>query len=129
MQGLYVLVATALFVSVSLFAKEGPQEKESYVNFTDVYVQRSRGIVEPHELLVQGMFPNGCHKWAKSEVEHLDDFTHQVRGISRVTQGMCIMVMVPFTKEVDLGVLKPGRHKVEVINGDGTTFEKEFVLQ
>ena len=129
MNSLYVLLATVLFVSLSLFANERAEEKETYLNFTDVYVQRSRGIVEPHELLLQGMFPNGCHTWMKSEVEHLDEFTHRVRGVSKVKQGMCIMVMVPFTKEVDLGVLKPGTHKVEVINGDGTSIEKEFVLR
>jgi len=97
-----------------------------YVHFNDVYIQHDRGIVEPNELLVTGMFPNGCDKWLRAEVKHLDDFTHEVRGVAQVTQGMCIMMMVPFTREVDVGRLKEGTHTVRVVNNDGTIFEKTF---
>lgn len=109
-------------------AVEGRQavEKEVYVHFNDVYIQRDRGFVEPNELLVTGMFPNGCYKWLGAEVKHLDDYTHEVRGTAKVVQGNCIMMMVPFTKEVDVGLLKEGTHTVRVVNNDGTTFEKTF---
>lgn len=122
-----VFAGVLLFVS-SIFASEQRIEKETYVNFSDFYIQKSHGIVEAKELLLQGMFPNGCHKWLKADVTHLDDFTHEVRGLSKVTQGMCIMVMSHFTHEVDLGILKEGEHTVRVINGDGTIIEKQFVM-
>ena len=122
-----VFAGVLLFVS-SIFASEQRIEKDTYLNFSDVYIQKSHGIVEAKELLLQGMFPNGCHKWLKSEVTHVDDFTHEVRGLSKVAQGMCIMVMVPFTHEVDLGVLKEGHHIVRVLNADGTVIEKEFEM-
>ncbi len=128
MNTFHIIFGALLFFASTLFATEQRIEKETYLNFSDVYVQKSRGIVEPKELLLNGMFPNGCHKWLKAEVTHLDKFTHEVRGLSKVAQGMCIMVMVPFTKEVDLGQLAEGEHLVRVINGDGTTIEKTFTM-
>lgn len=103
-----------------------PVEKEQLLNFNDVYIQKDRGIVEPNELLVMGMYPNSCYKWQAAEVKHVDDFTHEVRGVAKVQQGICTMQLVSFTKEVDLGLLKAGDHTVRVINADGTIFEKQF---
>jgi hypothetical protein len=126
---LIVALLSTTLMSVSAFAAgEGqvPVEKEQYLNFNDVYVQKDRGVVEPAELLVIGVFPNGCYKWEKAEVKHIDDFTHEVRGLAKVQQGICTMMLVSFTKEVDLGILKEGQHTARVINADGTIFEKQF---
>lgn len=129
MKSLNFLIAAISLWSADLFAAQVVTQKEVNVLFSDVYVQRSRGIVEPHELLMTGVFPNGCYKWNKAEVEHKDDFTHEVKGKANVAQGICTMVMVPFTKEVDLGVLKRGEHLVRVVNADGTIIEKKFTLE
>lgn len=130
MESLKILITTALFVSASLFATEKQTvEKDSNVLFTDMYIQKSHGVVEAQEVLVSGVFPNGCYKWAKAEVEHKDKFTHEIHGIAKVTQGVCIMVMVPFTKEVDLGQLDKGTHTVRAMNGDGTVIEKTFEIK
>lgn len=124
----HILLSIALFSSAAFAAGQGqaPVEKEQYLNFNDVYIQKDRGVVEPNELLVVGVFPNGCYKWETAEVKHLDDFTHEVRGLAKVQQGICTMMLVSFTKEVDLGLLKSGEHTVRVINADGTIFEKQF---
>ncbi len=124
-----LIVALALVSSTASAAGQGqaPVEKETYLNFNDVYIQKDRGVVEPNELLVTGVFPNGCYTWQSAEVKHIDDFTHEVRGVGKVRQGICTMMLVSFTKEVDLGVLKSGQHIARVINADGTVFEKEFV--
>ncbi len=125
-----ILVAafSAASSTVAFGAGQGqvPVEKDQLLNFTDVYVQKDRGIVEPKELLVMGMYPNTCYKWEAAEVKHVDDFTHEVRGLAKVQQGMCTMQLVSFTQEVDLGLLKAGDHTVRVINADGTVFEKQF---
>ena len=129
MSSINILFATLLIASVTGFAAEPKLvEKETYVSFSDFYIQKSRGVIEPHELLVSGVFPNGCYQWVKAEVNHPDQYTHEVRGVANVAQSICIMVLVPFTKEVDLGVLKQGTHTVRVMNGDGTVIEKQFDL-
>jgi hypothetical protein len=127
MKSMAVLFATIFIASANLFAEQATQ-KETQVNVSDVYIQRSRGVVEAQELLLTGLFPNGCYKWVRADVKHETDYIHEVRAIGKVTQGMCIMVMVPFTKEVDLGVLKEGTHTVRVMNADGTSIEKQFEL-
>lgn len=127
MKSLIPMMAAVLFTG-SVFAAPQQQlaQKEKFVDFNDVYVQKDRGIVEPNELLVTGMYPNTCYTWVNAEVKHVDDFVHEVRGVAKVSQGACAMMQVPFTKEVDLGLLKEGVHTARVINGDGTTFEKTF---
>jgi hypothetical protein len=123
-----LLIAFSMNVTANQTPEPAPAQKETVISVSDIYIQKSRGFNEPHELLLTGIFPNGCYKWLRADVKHVTDHQHEVRALAKVTQGMCIMVLVPFTKEVDLGVLKRGTHTVKVINGDGTTLEKQFEL-
>ena len=42
---------------------------------------------------------------------------------------MCLMVLVPFTKEIRLGKLSVGTHSVKLVNGDGTYIEKQINIE
>ena len=119
-----LLTAAVLLTSASVFAED--VEKETYVSFTDVYVPK---IVNPGEnvvALLSGFFPNSCYRWKNGEVTHESTFKHTVKGLAAVSQGMCLMVIVPFNKEVDLGRLEQGHHVIRIVNGDGTYLEKEL---
>ena len=78
---------------------------------------------------MNGIFQNGCYKWKRAQVDHLNSVTHEIRSIASVSPGMCIMVLVPFQSEVRLGFMSKGNHLLRFINGDGTYSEKVLVIQ
>ncbi len=80
-------------------------------------------------VIVSGVFPNGCYSWGEAKVENKSETLHEVTSLAEVTQGMCIMVMVPFSKEVRLGQFSKGEHVIRFVNGDGTFLEKTVVIE
>jgi hypothetical protein len=49
--------------------------------------------------------------------------------MATVSQGMCMMVLIPFTQEVRLGELQSGTHQLRFISGDGTYLQKTMVIE
>lgn len=80
-------------------------------------------------VVVNGVFQNGCYKWNRAEVNNVDDFNHEVKSFATVNQGMCIMVLIPYQKEVRLGHLNTGKHNLKFLNGDGTYLEKQLIVE
>ena len=105
-----------------------PQEKEVVLSISDAYIPGGFSSESDAFVIVNGLFPNGCYRWKRSDVQHEGNI-HEVRSVASVSQGMCIMVLVPFTQEVQLGKLTAGEHKVRFVNGDGTYMEKSLVVE
>ena len=103
--------------------------KEVVVGLNDVFVPGGFDSEADAFVVVSGVFPNGCYKWKGAEVNHSGTFTHEVVSKATVSQGMCLMVLVPFTKDVRVGKLETGKHTVRFLNGDGTYFEKNLVVE
>ena len=125
---LLVSVVAALAMGSSAVAA-GPTEKEVVVGVNDAYVPGGFDSTSDVFVVVNGLFPNSCYKWSRADINHADALTHEVKSVAKVSQGMCLMVLVPFTKEVRLGVLGSGDHKVRFLNGDGTYLEKGLVIE
>lgn len=123
-----VLGAVALWGGVA-FADATPADREVVVGITDVYVPGGFDSTSDVFVVVNGIFPNGCYKWSRANVNHISASSHEVKSVAKVSQGMCLMVLVPFTKEVPLGVLGKGTHNVRFSNGDGTYLEKNIVIE
>lgn len=124
------MVATlVLLTGVSSFAGDLPAEKEVVVGLNDAYVPGGFDTGSDAYVVSNGVFPNGCYRYKRSEVTHKDDFTHEVRTIAGVSQGMCLMVLVPFTKEVRLGKFAAGKHTLRFIDGNGSYFEKSMTVE
>lgn len=127
------LMAAVAIVAVSFgttaMAANQPAEKEVVVGVNDAYVPGGFDSSSDVYVVVNGLFPNGCYRWARAEVTHPEQAVHEVRSIARVSQGMCLMVLVPFTKEVRVGVIGAGEHKVRLMNGDGTYLEKSLTIE
>jgi len=106
-----------------------PQTKDIAIGVNEVYIPG--GLVANSDILVvaSGLFPNGCYRWKGATVHHSDDFNHEVQAYATVSQGMCIMVLVPFTKEIPLGKLVKGEHTLKFLNGDGTYLLKTMTIQ
>lgn len=111
---------------ISQPASAAPTEREIVVGLNDVYVPSGFDTASDVYVVANGIFPNGCYRWKRADVTHRDAFTHEVRSVASVSQGMCIMVLVPFTKEVQLGRFQAGKHLLRFLNGDGTYIEKSL---
>lgn len=125
-----ILVAAVVFFGMSAFAgTQAPVEKEVQIGLSGVYVPGGFDSSSDVYVVVNGVFQNGCYKWKRADVDNKDDFNHSIKSVASVSQGMCIMVLVPFQKEVRLGKFATGKHNLRFENGDGTYFEKSLVVE
>lgn len=129
-----LLVAAALAtltfaVNASAGQTPSPGTREVVVSVADAYVPGGFDSTSDVFVVVNGIFPNGCYRWNRADVTHPTQYIHEVRSIANVSQGMCLMVLVPFTKEVHVGQIGAGDHKIRMINGDGTYLEKDLNIE
>lgn len=104
-------------------------EREVQIGISGVYMPTRVDRDDEVEVVVNGVFQNGCYRWKRAEVKHVAMTTHEVRSYATVSQGMCLMVLVPFQKEINIGRLNPGRHLVRFINGDGTYLDRYLTAE
>ena len=106
------------------------EEKEIQVSINDALVPSKVKAYESVKAVISGLFPNGCYKYSRSEVNHnTNSNTHKVRTYAKVSPGMCIMVLVPYTREVELGTFAPGEHHIRFENSDETYMQKTIIAE
>ena len=123
-----LLVAVTVLAAQFSFA-EVPAEREVQVGISGAFIPGGFDSASDAYVIVNGVFQNGCYKWKRADINSKDGFTHEIRSIAAVTQGMCIMVLIPFQKDVRLGQLQAGKHTLRFLNGDGTYLEKSMVVE
>jgi hypothetical protein len=120
--------ATAIFSQgVSALAADGDQH-EKVVAISDAYVPSGFDSTSDSFVVLNGWFPNSCFKLEKTEVKHVGPFLHEVTTKALVTEGLCLAVIIPFHKEVQLGKLATGDHTLHFMNGEGTYLEKHLMI-
>lgn len=126
-----LLVMTALLSVIGWTSAQAqvPTEKEIVVGINDAYIPAGLDSNSDAFVVTTGIFPNGCYRWKRADVVHPTAFNHEVSTLATVSQGMCLMVLVPFTKEVRIGKLSPGEHTLRFKNGDGTYLEKKLTIE
>lgn len=129
MKKLLAIALTALLASTFANANTEPEEREVSIGITGAYVPGGFDSNSDAYVVVNGVFQNGCYKWKRADRVTRDEFNHEIRSIATVTPGMCIMVLVPFQKEVRLGQLPSGKHNLKFVNGDGTYLEKSLIVE
>lgn len=123
------LAAALALASIGAFAQSTlPKTSERVVNISTAVIPSGFDNSEP-VAVVSGLFPNSCYSWARADVTHPTGFTHEVRNVANVQTGMCLMVMIPFSEEVDLGRFSPGSHTIRFVNGDGSYIEKTLQVR
>lgn len=132
----YTLMGAALMVAVIFIfglriAKAGDDipTKEVIVAINDAYIPAGFDSTTDAYVVVSGLFPNGCYKWKEAEVKHTGTLTHEITSIATVYQGMCIQVLVPYSKDIKLGRLASGKHSLRFLSNDGTYLEKNLVVE
>lgn len=106
-----------------------PQYKDVQIGISDAYIPGGFDSDADAYVVTSGVFPNGCYRWKNADIKNVDSYTHEIKSTASVSQGMCIMVLVPFTKEVRLGKLNSGKHTLRFLNGDGTYLEKSMQIE
>lgn len=122
------LILSIFGQSIALAAQDVPQ-KEVSVGINGVFVPGGFDSSSDAYVVVNGIFPNGCYRWSRADVNNIDNFTHEITSKANVSQGMCIMVLIPFQKDISLGKLSAGKHTLKFLNGDGTYIEKNLNIE
>ncbi|MBN8538477.1 MAG: hypothetical protein J0M15_15605 [Deltaproteobacteria bacterium] len=125
-------ISIAMFLIIwapSMSSAAAAQDREVIVGINEAFIPGGFDIYSETYVVASGIFPNGCYKWSRVDVKHVDKFNHEIRSVANVRQGMCIMVLIPFNKEVKLGKFDAGQHTLRFVNGDGTYLEKTMVVE
>lgn len=118
-------------VSAAHFAKaDGPVVKEVTMAVNDVFVPEVVESGKDAKIVLSGMFPNSCYRWSRAQVVTSQETFHEIKAMASVTVNtMCLMVLVPYSKEVNLGQLSAGEHTLRFVSGDDTYFERKLIVQ
>ncbi|MES2800977.1 MAG: hypothetical protein V4654_00665 [Bdellovibrionota bacterium] len=120
----------ALSIAHAANAKSNPQStKEVDISISDAFIPGGFDSDADSYVVVNGVYPNGCYRWLRSEVVDKDNFNHDIKAVASVSQGLCIMVLVPFNHDVHLGKLASGEHTLNFLNGDGTYLQKTLKIE
>lgn len=106
-----------------------PATKDVVIGINDVFVPGGFDSQADAYVVVTGIFPNGCYHWKNANVKHISGTEHEITSVASVSQGMCIQVLIPFSKDVRLGQLSTGTHNLRFMSGDGTYMEKQMVVE
>ena len=107
-----------------------PITKEVVIAINDAFVPEVVDQNSDAKIVLIGMLGNSCYRWSKAEVTDTEPLVHQVRATATVTlNAMCLMVLVPYNKEVNLGRLTPGEHTLRFVSADDTFFERKMTVK
>lgn len=125
----FLLALTIAAFSLPLARADEPKTRDVVVSIADAYVPSGFDSSSDAFVVVSGIFPNSCYRLKDATVEHVGPALHEVTTYATVTEGLCLMVLVPFNKEARLGKLQAGEHKLRFMNGDGTFMERNLVVE
>lgn len=87
-------------------------------SFGKIYVPAGFDNNDNVQIVGEGMFPNTCYRYAKTSVQ-VDHAAKTIRldTVAYKYPGVCLQVIVPFDRVVDLGILKEGEYSI-ITNND-----------
>lgn len=126
------LMSVFVFVSamqMNSAAFAAPTTREVNIAANDIFVPEVLDRASDAKIVLSGMFPNSCYRWSRAEINHVESTFHVIRALAFVTvDTMCLMALVPYSKEVNLGRLQPGEHILRFVSGDSTYFERKVIV-
>jgi hypothetical protein len=100
------------------------------INVQNVQILSDLNAHSNIEVMVTGMFMNGCYSWNGAEVGAVsEDNVIEVKTYASVFQGVCIMAMTMFSERVSLGSLDAGEYTVKFLQGDGTYLMQKLKVE
>lgn len=91
------------------------------ISFGKIYIPDGFDNNDNVQIAGEGMFPNTCYRYATTsvKVDHTAKTIH-LNTVAYKYPGMCLQVMVPFDRVVDVGILKEGDYSI-ITNKDNQT--------
>ncbi len=124
-----IVILMTMMLGATVYAAPTANEKEVQIGVSSAFVPGGFDATSDAYVVISGVFQNGCYRWSRAEVTNVDSFNHEIKTMATVTQGMCIMVLVPFQKDIALGKLDTGKHSLKFVNSDGTFLEKTMSVE
>jgi len=101
------------FLAVKAPADDAPTKVK--VNFAKIYVAQGFDSNDKVQIVGEGIYTNGCFRNAETKVRV--DHVQKVISLTPFAykyDGICIQVVLPFDRVVDIGILKAGTYKVRL---------------
>ncbi len=124
-----LMISMIALLTSTVFATPTVTEKEVEIGISGAFVPAGFDSTSDAYVVVNGVFQNGCYSWKRSDVNNISEFNHEIKSVAAVKQGMCIMVLIPFQKDIRLGKLATGKHTLKFLSGDGTYLEKTLNVE
>lgn len=118
------LISSLLLFATSTAVAFSPTSHEEVAPVMDAYVPEQTKSSEPTYVIVSGLFRNGCLNYDRAFTTPMDEKTIEIRVLATVTEGACTMARKPYRREVALGTLPAGEHRLVFVSGDGSRFER-----
>ncbi|MBI2646196.1 MAG: hypothetical protein HYW85_04075 [Deltaproteobacteria bacterium] len=112
--GILMLVFLGLFCSSFGFATEPQAPRLLEVGVSDVFVPQGFDDNDNAQVVVEGIFPTTCYKLGPVKVDINED-TIKITPQAYFYHGPCLQVMVPYKQEINLGILKAGTYKLNIL--------------
>lgn len=108
---LVLIVISYSLLTVTAFADNNPVVVPA--RFSKVYVPDGFDDNDNVQIVGEGMFSNSCYRYASTEVS-VDHNNKKIRLTPTAYKysGMCLMVIMPFDRALDLGILKKGTYSI-----------------
>lgn len=129
MKSQIAILLSIVSLTISFGAQAATDSKEVTVAINNVFVPGGFDSNSDAYVVVSGIFPNGCYKWKGPSLKDVNNFEHEITSVATVNQGMCIQVLVPFSKDIRLGRLSAGSHTLRFLSNDGTFIEKNLKIE
>ncbi|MEO0336344.1 MAG: hypothetical protein AAF202_08110 [Pseudomonadota bacterium] len=128
---LSMMMGSATLAAAPTAYDEVRESREIAVNISDALVPtRVDAYREDVKVQISGLFNNTCYSFNRvMTTQEKSTNTYVVQTMADVQSGHCLMVLVPFMKEVNLGTFERGEFTVRFMNGDNTFFEKKVVSE
>lgn len=111
-----LLVVAALVVSGHARADDPPSGTLVLLSGAEIFAPEGFDSNDQALVVLDGTLPNSCYRLAQQEVvRDADGVTFHVRQYARRFPGVCLDFVVPYTKEVELGVLPQGKFTVDMV--------------
>jgi hypothetical protein len=106
-------ISFLILAAFNLNARADAFPKVVPASFNTGYIPVGFDTNDNSQLVAEGLFPNTCYKAVAPKVK-VDHDLKTIRLYPRALKykGVCLQMVVPFHKEIDVGLLKAGTYKV-----------------
>ena len=106
------------FNPIALATTSSDADEVRNIKVTRIFTPKSLDSNDSSVVILDGYLPDGCYRLTQPEVHVSDEYkTISIQARANYFNVPCIEALVPYTQEVELGMLPGGNYRIQ--NGDG----------